>query len=47
MAKRCLIMAGGTGGHVFPGIAVANALSLVEAAIMMWPPQRRRSYCVD
>lgn len=26
MAKRCLIMAGGTGGHVFPGIAVADTL---------------------
>ena len=26
MSKKLLVMAGGTGGHVFPAIAVAQAL---------------------
>src|SRR3982750_909303 len=30
MAKRIIIAGGGTGGHIFPAIAIANALKRME-----------------
>jgi UDP-N-acetylglucosamine--N-acetylmuramyl-(pentapeptide) pyrophosphoryl-undecaprenol N-acetylglucosamine transferase len=32
MAKRIIIAGGGTGGHIFPAIAIANALKQIDAA---------------
>jgi UDP-N-acetylglucosamine--N-acetylmuramyl-(pentapeptide) pyrophosphoryl-undecaprenol N-acetylglucosamine transferase len=30
MAKRIIISGGGTGGHIFPAIAIANALKKLD-----------------
>lgn len=30
MAKRVIISGGGTGGHIFPAVAIANALKIIE-----------------
>src|SRR5690606_39608201 len=30
MAKRIIISGGGTGGHIFPAIAIANALKKID-----------------
>jgi len=32
MAKRIIISGGGTGGHIFPAIAIANALKRLDPA---------------
>ena len=33
MAKRIIIAGGGTGGHIFPAIAIANALKKMDATV--------------
>jgi UDP-N-acetylglucosamine--N-acetylmuramyl-(pentapeptide) pyrophosphoryl-undecaprenol N-acetylglucosamine transferase len=33
MAKRIILAGGGTGGHIFPAIAIANALKKIDASI--------------
>ncbi|MDZ4795656.1 MAG: undecaprenyldiphospho-muramoylpentapeptide beta-N-acetylglucosaminyltransferase [Bacteroidota bacterium] len=33
MAKRVIIAGGGTGGHIFPAIAIANALRKIDSSI--------------
>ena len=33
MSKRIIIAGGGTGGHIFPAIAIANALKRIDTAI--------------
>src|SRR5215475_13280660 len=33
LSKRIIIAGGGTGGHIFPAIAIANALKKIEPAI--------------
>ncbi|MBU0695539.1 MAG: glycosyltransferase, partial [Bacteroidetes bacterium] len=30
MAKRIIISGGGTGGHIFPAVAIANALKKMD-----------------
>src|SRR5678815_439534 len=33
MSKRIIIAGGGTGGHIFPAIAIANAIKKIEQGI--------------
>lgn len=36
--KRLMVMAGGTGGHVFPGLAVAHHLMAQAGRFAGWVP---------
>jgi UDP-N-acetylglucosamine--N-acetylmuramyl-(pentapeptide) pyrophosphoryl-undecaprenol N-acetylglucosamine transferase len=33
MSKRVIISGGGTGGHIFPAVAIANALKAIDSDI--------------
>ena len=33
MAKKIIIAGGGTGGHIFPAIAIANALKKADSSV--------------
>ena len=33
MGKKIIIAGGGTGGHIFPAIAIANALNKIDSSI--------------
>ena len=33
MAKKIIIAGGGTGGHIFPAIAIANALKRIDPSV--------------
>jgi len=35
MAKRIIISGGGTGGHVFPAISIANALKSIDSSVII------------
>ena len=41
MSKKILIMAGGTGGHIFPALAIAKELK-TRGAVIEWLGGKKR-----